>query len=138
MRRQSELARRSVAPRRYFVIDEGVIRRHIGVKKDRAIMPNQLRHLADQAELDDLLTVRVLPFGTGAHPGLFGPFTLLEFEGGLPDVLYLDSGRGVLTVLSGNDPQVAEYADDFENLLEEALPADKSIQFMRGVAAEMD
>ena len=136
-RRQSELARRSAPPRQYFVIDEGVIRRHVGIKKDRTIMPNQLRSIADRAERDELVTVRVIPFGTGAHPGLFGPFTLLEFDGGLPDVLYLDAGRGAFTMMSGNDPQVAAYADDFENLLEDALPADKSIEFIRSVAAEM-
>jgi transcriptional regulator with XRE-family HTH domain len=137
MTRQSELARRSAPPRQYFVIDEAVIRRHIGIRKDRAIMPAQLRHIADKAERDELVTVRVIPFGTGAHPGLFGPFTLLEFGGDLPDVLYLDAGRGDFNVISGNDPQVAAYADDFENLLEDALPADKSIEFIRGVAEEM-
>ena len=137
LRRQAELARRSAPPRQYIVIDEGVIRRHIGTKKDRTIMPNQLRSIADKAERDELVTVRVIPFGTGAHPGLFGPFTLLEFEGGLPDVLYLDAGRGAFTVILGGDPQVAEYADDFENLLEDALPADKSLEFIRGVADEM-
>ena len=137
MRRQSELARRSAAPRQYFVIDEAVIRRHIGIKRDRMIMPTQLRYIADKAERDELVTVRVIPFGTGAHPGLFGPFTLLEFAGGLPDVLYLDAGRGDFNVISGNDHRVAAYADDFENLLEDALPADKSIEFIRGVAEEM-
>jgi transcriptional regulator with XRE-family HTH domain len=137
LRRQAELARRSTPPRQYFVIDEGVIRRHVGIKKDRTIMPNQLRSIAEQAERDELVTVRVIPFGTGAHPGLFGPFTLLEFDGGLPDVLYLDAGRGAFTVISGSDPQVAAYADDFENLLEDALPADKSLEFIRAVAAEM-
>jgi transcriptional regulator with XRE-family HTH domain len=137
MRRQLELARRSSPPRQYFVIDETVIRRHIGIKKDRNIMPAQLRHIAVRAEQDELITIRVIPFGTGAHPGLFGPFTLLEFEGGLSDVLYLDAGRGAFNVISGNDPQLPAYADDFENLLEDALPADKSVEFIRTVADEM-
>lgn len=138
MKRQSELAQRSTPPRQYFVIDEGVIRRHIGIKKDRTIMPTQLRHMADKAERDGLVTIRVIQFGTGAHPGLFGPFTLLEFnEGSLPDVLYLDAGRGDFDVISGNDPRVAAYADDFEVLVEDALPAGKSIEFIRSVAEEM-
>ena len=81
MRRQSELARRSAPPRQYFVIDEAVIRRHIGMRKDRTIVPTQLRDIAGKAERDELVTVRVIPFGTGAHPGLFGPFALLEFGG---------------------------------------------------------
>lgn len=136
--RQAELAQRSPQPRRYYVVDEAVIRRHIGISKDPAIMPNQLHAIADQAEADDLITVRVMPFSAGAHPGLSGPFTLLEFEGGLPDVLYIDAGRGAFTsMVSGGDPLVAEYRDNFEALLEDALPADKSIDLIRSVAEEM-
>ena len=137
MQRQAEQARRSVPPRRYYVMDEAVIRRHIGISKDPAIMPGQLRSIADKAERDESVTVRVIPFSAGAHRGLFGPFTLLEFDGGLPDVLYLDAGRGEFaTMLSGGD-QVAEYRDDFEALLEDALTADRSIELIRSVAEEM-
>ncbi len=137
MQRQSELAKRSVPPRQYFVIDEAVIRRHIGITRDPAIMPNQLRSVADRAEQDELVTVRVIPFGAGAHPGLFGPFTLLEFEGGLPDVLYIDSGQGAFAIATGEDPQVSKYAADFERLLEDALTADRSIELIRSAADEM-
>jgi len=137
LRRQSELAQRLVPPRRYYVVDEAVIRRHVGITKDPAIMPNQLRSIADRAESDDTVTVRVIPFDVGAHRGLLGPFTLLEFDGGLPDVLYIDAGRGEFAnVVSGGDV-VSDYRDDFEALLEDALPAHKSIEFLRGVAEEM-
>ena len=125
-------------PRQYYVVDEAVIRRHVGIAKDPAIMPDQLRTVADRAEHDDLVTIRVIPFQAGAHRGLYGPFTLLEFDGGLPDVLYIDVGRGEFaTMVMGNDPRVAEYQDDFELLLEDALPADKSIELIRRVAEEM-
>jgi len=137
LRRQSELAQRLVPPRRYYVVDEAVIRRHVGITKDPAIMPNQLRSIADRAESDDTVTVRVIPFDVGAHRGLLGPFTLLEFDGGLPDVLYIDAGRGEFAnVVSGGDV-VSDYRDDFEALLEDALPAHKSIELLRGVAEEM-
>jgi hypothetical protein len=62
---------------------------------------------------------------------------LLEFEGGLPDFLYLDPGRGMITMIPGNDPQVADYADSFETLLEHALSADESIDLIRAAADEM-
>jgi hypothetical protein len=120
------------------VVDEAVIRRHIGISKDPAIMPDQLRGMADRAEQDDLVTVRVIPFGKGAHRGLYGPFTLLEFDGGLPDVLYIDAGRAEFaSTVTGDDPRVAEYRDDFELLLEDALPAAQSIEVIRAVAEEM-
>ena len=137
LQRQSELAQRSVPPRRYFVVDEAVIRRHVGISKDPAIMPDQLRAIADKAEGDDLITVRVIPFIAGAHRGLFGPFTLLEFDGGLPDVLYIDVGRREFASMVSGGDLVAEYRDDFEALLEDALPADKSIELIRSVAEEM-
>jgi transcriptional regulator with XRE-family HTH domain len=137
LQRQSELEQRSPQPRRYYVVDEAVIRRHVGISKDPAIMPDQLRYIADKAEGEDLVTLRVMPFKAGAHRGLSGPFTLLEFDGGLPDVLYIDAGReAFLNITSGND-RVAEYRDDFETLLEDALPADKSIELLRTVAEEM-
>jgi len=137
LQRQEELAKRSTPPRQYYVLDEAVIRRHIGISKDPVIMPNQLRHIADRAENEDLLTVRVIPFNVGAHPGLSGPFTLLEFDGDLPDILYLDAGRGTISMVAASDPQVTEYRDNFEILLEDALSADRSIEFIRAAAEEM-
>jgi transcriptional regulator with XRE-family HTH domain len=136
LQRQAELARRSTPPRQYYVIDEGVIRRHVGISQDPAIMPNQLRHIADRAEHEELLTVRVMPFNAGAHRGLGGPFTLLEFDGAMPDILYIDLGRES-TLITGNDPRIGEYADDFEVLLENALPAGGSIEFIRQAAEDM-
>jgi transcriptional regulator with XRE-family HTH domain len=138
LQRQSELAQRDPRPRQYYVVDEAVIRRHVGIAKDPAIMPNQLREIADKAEQDDLVTVRVIPFEAGAHRGLSGPFTLLEFDGGLSDLLYIDAGRGEFaSMVQGDDPRIAEYRDDFELLLEDALSAEKSVDLIRSVAEEM-
>jgi transcriptional regulator with XRE-family HTH domain len=136
MQRQSELAQRETPPRQYFVLDEAVIRRHIGIEQDPAIMPNQLLHIASRARDDDRVTVRVIPFSQGAHLGLSGPFNLLEFDGGLPDVLYLDAGREVIGMVTSDD-RVSEYKDRFEQLLETALPAEESLGFIRTVAEEM-
>jgi transcriptional regulator with XRE-family HTH domain len=138
LQRQSELAQRDPRPRQYYVVDEAVIRRHVGIAKDPDIMPNQLREIADKAEQDELITMRVIPFKAGAHRGLYGPFTLLEFDGGLPDLLYIDAGRGEFaSMVMGDDPRVGEYRYDFELLLEDALSAEKSIDLIRSVAEEM-
>ena len=137
MERQSELMKRSVPPRQYYVLDEGEIRRHIGIQKDPAIMPNQLRRIAERAERDEHVTIRVIPFNAGAHAGLSGPFTLLEFDGDLADILYYDMGAGPISMVDGNDPQIAAHADRFEALLEDALPADQSIELIRSAADDM-
>lgn len=135
LKRQSELMKRSVPPRQYYVLDEAAIRRHIGIGKDPAIMPDQLRRIAEKAESDELVTIRVIPFRVGAHAGLNGPFALLEFDGDLPDMLYRDTNP--ISMVAGHDPQIAEHADRFEALLEDALPADQSIEFIRSAAEEM-
>jgi transcriptional regulator with XRE-family HTH domain len=137
LRRQEELRQRSNPPRQYFVLDEAAIRRHIGIKTDRTIMPNQLRHVANRAEQDSLVTVRVIPFGAGAHPGLIAPFTLLEFEAGLPDILFLDADQPDSTMIVGGDPRVTEHAVNFQTLLELALPDQESIRLIRSAADEM-
>ena len=135
--RQSYLANRSEPPRQLFVIDEAAIRRHVGISQNPAIMPDQLRSIARRAEEDALVTVRVIPFGAGAHPGLFGPFNLLGFGEELPDILYRDPGRGTFELAIGDHPQVSEHAADFEALLESALTAGESIQLLRAVAEQM-
>jgi transcriptional regulator with XRE-family HTH domain len=136
MQRQAELARRETSPSQHFVLDEAVIRRHIGREQDPAIMPGQLLHIVSRAREDDRVTVQVIPFSKGEHPGLSGPFTLLEFDGGLPDVLYLDTGKEAISMLT-SDRQVSEYADTFGKLLEAALPAGESLEFIRAAAEEM-
>jgi transcriptional regulator with XRE-family HTH domain len=137
LRRQAELRRRSTPPRQYFILDEAVIRRHIGIKTDRSIMPEQLRSVADRAERDDLVTVRVIPFNADAQPGMIAPFTLLEFEAGLPDVLFLDADQSQSVMISNDDSRVADHAENFETLLESALSAEESIKLIRRAADEM-
>jgi transcriptional regulator with XRE-family HTH domain len=137
MQRQEELAKRETPPRQYYILDEAVIRRHVGIKTDPGIMPRQLAHIADEAERRDDLTVRVIPFSAGAHLGVYGPFTLLEFEGGLGDVLYMEGMMGPSSLMTGDDDRIAEFRDDFETLLEEALSQEKSIELIRQVAEEL-
>jgi hypothetical protein len=136
MQRQAELAKRFAPPRQHYILDEAVIRRHVGIKKDPAIMPNQLRHMANRAESDELVTVRVIPFAAGAL-GRYGPFTLLEFDGDLPDLLYLDATKSAIYLIADNDAVVGEYAEDFATLREDALSVEQSLEFIRAVADEM-
>ena len=138
LQRQAELAQRDPQPRQYYVLDEAAVRRHAGIARSPDIMPRQLRHIADKAERDDAVTVQVIPFAAGVHRGLSGPFNMLEFDGNLPDLLYIDAGRGEFASLfAGDDPRVAEYREDFQLLLEDALSPERSVSLIRDVADEM-
>lgn len=136
IQRQQELAKRTDPPRQSYIVDEAVIRRHIGIRTDPAIMPNQLRHMANAAEGDSLITLRVIPFSAGAHLGLRGSFTILGYEGPLSDVLYLEGGRAPSTLIT-NEEQVAEYSDYFEILGGETLSPEDSIELIREAAEEL-
>ncbi|GAA2398918.1 helix-turn-helix transcriptional regulator [Actinomadura vinacea] len=137
MQRQEEMARREEQPQQHYILDEAVIRRHVGIKTDPAIMPRQLTRIADEAEQKEEMSVRVIPFSAGAHLGVYGPFTILEFEGGLGDVLYMEGMSGPSSLVTGDDQRVAEYRDNFEILRDEALPPEKSIALLRETAEEM-
>lgn len=138
LQRQAELAQRDPRPRQYYVLDEAAVRRHAGIARSPDIMPRQLHYIADRAEQDDAVTVQVIPFAAGVHRGLSGPFTMLEFDGNLPDLLYIDTGRDEsASLLAGDDLRVVEYRADFELLLEDALSPDRSVGLIRDVADEM-
>jgi transcriptional regulator with XRE-family HTH domain len=137
LQRQSELAQRQPAPRQCYVVDEAVIRRRIGFDRDRAIMRNQLLHIVGMARTWERISVQVIPFDAGEHPGLTGPFTLLDFDAGLPGLLYIDTGQGFLEMISGAEGPVAEFADNFERLTRVALSADQSLEFIQSAAEQM-
>jgi len=137
LQRQSELARRQPVPRQWFVLDEAAIRRRVGYGQDRAIMRNQLLHILGQARAEEQITVQVIPFEAGGHPGVTGPFTLLDFDADLPGVLYIDTGQGFIEMIIGTEGLVAEFADNFEKLTQAALPADQSLGMIQSAAEEL-
>ncbi|MGD0246609.1 MAG: helix-turn-helix transcriptional regulator [Streptosporangiaceae bacterium] len=137
LQRQAELAKRENPPRQTYVLDEAVVRRHVGIHKDPAIMPAQLRHIVGRARSDERITIRVILFEAGAHAGLSGPFTLLDFDADVPELVYLDAGRGTISMIIGSEGTISEYAASFEALLEDALPADKSLEFIERAAEDM-
>jgi len=136
--RQERLAERDPAPYRHFILDEGVIRRHVGAlaKNGKGIMPAQLRHMAEVSQ-DERVTLQIIPFSKGAHFGMRGPFTLLEFDADLNDVLYMEGARGGDLVLTGRDEQIIYYRENYEDLDEWALGPEESRELMLQVADEM-
>jgi transcriptional regulator with XRE-family HTH domain len=137
MQRQQELAKREEQPHQFYVLDEAVIRRHVGIQQDPAIMPNQLRRIVETAERNERVSVQVIPFNVGAHRGLNGPFSLLEFEGDLADVLYLEGGRSTSALVTGDDSRITEYKDWFEALMGSALAPDRSLEFILEAAERL-
>lgn len=132
MRRQ-ELVDRANPPLLFFILDEAVVRRVVGSK---GIMRRQIRRLIELADRPNV-TIEVVPFGAGVHPGLKGSFVVLEFpDAADDDVLYLESPSGDL--ISRDVPEeVLTYREVFEHLRSLSLGPSDSMTYLGKLADEM-
>src|SRR5689334_21221814 len=86
--------------RLWAVVDEAALRRAVG---SRLIMREQLEHLVEQSQLPHV-TVQILPFDMGAHPGLNGQYAILEFpDAADSSVVYIEGVTSDLYLEKAND-----------------------------------
>jgi transcriptional regulator with XRE-family HTH domain len=132
MRRQ-DLLDRTDPPLLFFILDEAVVRRLIGGK---AVMRRQILRLIEMADRPNV-TIEVVPFGAGAHPGLKGPFVVIEFpDPEDDDVLYLESARGDVISVELRE-EIPAYREAFEALRKLSLGPDGSLTYLGKLADEM-
>lgn len=73
------------------VFGEGVLLRQIG---GPAVLCNQLKHLLKASRLPNI-TLQIVPFTHGAHPGMIGSFTIVRFPSADdPDIVYIEGMTG--------------------------------------------
>jgi transcriptional regulator with XRE-family HTH domain len=131
MRRQDRINDPRHPLRLWAVLDESALRRMIG---GRQVMVEQLEHLNEISRLPHV-TVQVMPFVMGAHPGVNGQYAILEF----PDtsdssVVYLEGVTSDLYLEKAHDVQ--SYSVMYEHLRAEALNPDQTREFIEDVAKE--
>lgn len=136
MLRQEKLLDRTDPPQQHYILDEAVIRRRVGASVDESIMPAQLRHVIEVSKRP-YVTLQVLPFQAGEHFGMKGDFTILDFDGDLGEVLYLESSRGGALTITGRDPEITNYRDAFERLITMALGGEDSRDLIERAVEEM-
>lgn len=116
----------------FVVLDEGVARRAIGGIR---VMRDQLQSLIESCHLP-AVTLRILPFSTGAHPGLHGEFTILSIpHEEVPDIVYLESLAG-FTILDG-ESIVGQYRKNFSLLFETSLSEEDSVAWLSEIVTKM-
>ena len=131
MARQQILARPD-PPHLWAILDEAAIHRVVGGK---AVMQAQLLHLADSA-IGGKITVQVLPFGAGPHPGQAGPFIILGFaELTEPEVVYMETVGGNLYV--DKPEEVKLFTTVFDQLRAVALSPAQSAAMLQALAGEL-
>jgi transcriptional regulator with XRE-family HTH domain len=132
MKRQ-ELLDRVDPPTLHFILDEAVIRRSVGGK---VVMRGQIHHLIEVSARQNL-TVQVVPFSAGVHPGMQGSFVILQFpDPADDDVLYLEGARGDL-IIRDMPEDVAAHEDMFDKLRRLSLGPAESVSYLGKVADDM-
>lgn len=131
--RQDAVHDRDDSPELNVIIDEATIRRRVGVGERTMI--RQLERLKEYASKPHV-TLRVLPFSAGAHPGMLGNFIMLEFaEADLDELVHIETLEDV-TIKDDSD-LIARYRDRFEFLEGLCLSPEDSVAFFDKVIADL-
>ncbi|MFF8918242.1 DUF5753 domain-containing protein [Streptomyces sp. NPDC015032] len=109
MKRQSLLVRDD-APKLWAVIDEAAFRR---IESKPAVLNEQLEHLLD-VEPRTNITLQLLRFDAGFHPGLYGSFMLMGFPEPNPDVVWVENLTNSVYFEGSDD--VGRYTEVFDHL----------------------
>ena len=130
MARQMLLTREQ-PPRLWAVVDEAALRRPVG---GREVLRGQLERLIEAAKLPNV-TLQILPFGSGAHPAMFGSFSVLRFpDRELPDVVYLEHLTGA-NYLNKPD-EVDRYLHVMESICVRAAPPERTVELLDKILDE--
>ncbi|GGN43068.1 transcriptional regulator [Streptomyces kronopolitis] len=103
------------APKLWAVIDEAAIRRMSG---SPAVLRGQLQRLLE-VEPRTNITLQLLPFDAGFHPGLYGSFMLMGFPEPNPDVVWVENLTNSVCFEGAED--VGRYTEVFDHLRATAL-----------------
>ncbi|ESP99421.1 helix-turn-helix domain-containing protein [Streptomyces sp. CHA1] len=131
MRRQDRVSSPENPLRLWTVMDEAALHRAVGTPE---VMKEQLEHLVQMSELPHV-TVQVIPFSTGAHPGLNGQYAILEFPDSTDSsVVYIEGVTSDLYLEKSNDVQ--KYSVMYEHLRAQALNPEASRDYIAKMARE--
>lgn len=115
----------------WVVLDETVVSRPVGGDE---VMRDQLKRLVEAADQPNV-TIQILPFDVGAHAGMDGTFTILDFpEPGDPPVVYAENATGGLFLEKVEELQ--KYAFIFDHIRAAAIRPEDSVALIAGLAEE--
>ncbi|MEU8794668.1 helix-turn-helix transcriptional regulator [Streptomyces sp. NPDC048643] len=131
MQRQ-DLLTRDDAPRIWAVMDETALRRAIGGPE---VMRAQIDKLLEVTELPNV-TLQVMPFSNGPHPGTYGPFVLFRFAmPELPDMVYSEYLTGAVYLDARSE--VATHLEVMDRMAAQAATAHRTKEILRDLRKEL-
>jgi transcriptional regulator with XRE-family HTH domain len=124
---RQEIITRESPPHFWSLVDESALRRRVGSSQ---VMRDQLNGMVELAAIPNM-TLQVVPFSLGAHPGLDNTFTLLEFQSAQPAVVYVENMAGTLYLERASD--VDRYKEALMHLRAGALDSDSSAELIQKI-----
>jgi Domain of unknown function (DUF5753) len=119
-------------PTLWAIMDEAALRRMVG---GRDVMLGQAARLLEARSLPNV-TIQVIPFGAGAHPGMDGSFVILGFPGGEgPGTVDTESAAGGLFL--EEDAEMRRYILMFEHLRAAASGLDATAALLEAITSEI-
>lgn len=116
LKRQDRISGEDRIENFWAVIDEAALAREVG---GGAVMGDQMRRLLELGEQPNI-TLQVIPFIRGAHPGMTGTFSLMEFpESADSTVVYFEGVTSDLYL--EKDVDVRRYTGLYDHLRAAAL-----------------
>ncbi|WP_040708751.1 helix-turn-helix domain-containing protein [Nocardia takedensis] len=116
----------------WVVLDEAAITRVVGGTE---VMYGQLQKLVEQSKQKNVI-LQILPFDAGAHPGMAGSFTLLDFpEPNDPELVYVEGIAG--DELIEGHIEIRRFGVIFDQLRAMALSPRDSITRIQRVADQL-
>jgi len=120
------------APKFWAIIDEAALHRLVG---GRDVMSDQIARLLETHSHPDI-TIQMIPYRAGAHPGMDGSFVILDFPNvDDPSIVYIESAAGGLFLEEAM--AIRRYILMFEHLRAAALGLDATADLLRTIAAEI-
>jgi hypothetical protein len=134
MERQALLTRQDPHPPQLWILmDETVLRRPAGAPE---VMKAQIDRLVEAMDLPNV-TLQVLAFGAGLHPGAFGPFTLFRFPmPDFPDIVGTDNLSSAQ--YSEDREEAALHREVFDRMSAQAMSKGRTREFLLDVRKELE
>lgn len=128
--RQSILSR-PLPPQLHVLLYEPALHVSVG---GPAVLTAQLRQVVEAAKRPKI-TVQVVPFAAGPHPGMEGPFVLMSFPAD-PALVYLENR--VMSIFLEEDPHTESYKLAWQRVLAKALSPERSVKLIADLARKLD
>jgi len=126
--RRREVLSRERPVRLRAILDEAVIRRRVGTPD---VYREQLHHLLAATQIAHV-RLQVIPFAAGAHMGMGGNFTIMEFADPDAPMVYTENTQGGLFLESAADLRF--YRDNYLRLMALASSVNATQHMIREAA----